>query len=53
VKDIHEVLRKKQSEQAKLGKEIDTLQNAAEQLRSVAHLLEDDHEEKAAGAGRG
>lgn len=53
MKDIHEVLRKKQAEQAQLGKQIEALQTAAEQLRSVAHLLDDDREEKEAAAGRG
>ncbi len=42
VKDIHEVLRKKQAEQAQLGKQIEALQTAAEQLRSVAHLLNEE-----------
>ena len=51
MKDIHEVLRRKQSEQAQLGKQIEALQTAAEQLRTVAHLLDD--EEKEAAAGRG
>jgi hypothetical protein len=46
VKDIHEVLRKKQAEQAQLGKQIEALQSAAEQLRSVAHLLGEDAEGK-------
>ncbi len=45
MKDINEVLRKKQAEQARLGKQIEALQSAAEQLRSVAHLLNDDHSE--------
>jgi hypothetical protein len=53
VRDIHEVLRKKQAQQAQLGKQIEALQNAAEQLRSVAHLLDDEQEEKEAAAGRG
>jgi hypothetical protein len=52
VRDIHEVLRKKQAEQAQLGKQIESLQNAAEQLRTVAHLLDDD-DDKTAAAGRG
>ena len=52
MRDIHEVLRKKQSEQAQLGKQIEALQNAAEQLRTVAHLLDED-DEKAAAASRG
>lgn len=42
MKDIHEVLRKKQNEQAQLGKQIEALQSAAEQLRSVAHLLNEE-----------
>jgi hypothetical protein len=48
MKDIHEVLRKKQAQQAQLGKQIEALQHAAEQLRSVAHLLEGEDDEKAA-----
>jgi hypothetical protein len=52
VKDIYEVLRKKQAEQAQLGKQIEALQTAAEQLRSVAHLLnEDDAHGEAAAIG--
>ena len=51
MKDIHEVLRRKQAEQTQLGKQIEALQTAAEQLRTVAHLLDD--EEKEAAAGRG
>ena len=47
MKDIYEVLRKKQAEQAQLGKQIEALQNAAEQLRNVAHILsEEDESEK-------
>lgn len=42
MKDIHEVLRKKQAEQAQLGKQIEALQTAAEQLRGVAHLLSEE-----------
>jgi len=54
VRDIHEVLRKKQAEQAQLGKQIEALQHAAEQLRTVAHLLEGEEEEgDHAAAGRG
>ena len=53
VRDIYEVLHKKQAEQAQLGKQIEALQTAAEQLRGVAHLLDDDHEEQRAAAGRG
>ena len=42
MKDIHEVLRRKQTEQAQLGKQIEALQAAAEQLRGVAHLLSEE-----------
>jgi hypothetical protein len=52
VRDIYEVLRKKQAEQAQLGKQIEALQTAAEQLRSVAHLLNtEDEEEKGSHHG--
>ncbi|HEX8814544.1 MAG TPA: hypothetical protein VF753_03505 [Terriglobales bacterium] len=52
MKDIHEVIRRKQAEQAQLGKQIEALQNAAEMLRGVAHLLnEEDNNNKAAAAG--
>jgi hypothetical protein len=52
VRDIYEVLRKKQAEQAQLGKQIEALQTAAEQLRSVAHLLNtEDDEEKGSQHG--
>jgi len=53
VRDIHEVLRKKQAEQTQLGKQIEALQTAAEQLRSVAHLLDDEHDEKDGTSSRG
>lgn len=49
MRDIYEVLRRKQAEQAQLGKQIEALQTAAEQLRGVAHLLEDEHDDHAAG----
>ena len=42
VKDIHEVLRQKQAQQAQLGKQIEALQAAAEQIRGVAHLLNEE-----------
>lgn len=51
VRDIHEVLRKKQAEQAQLGKQIEALQTAAEQLRSVAHLLSEEHGEETTSRG--
>ena len=50
MRDIYEVLRKKQAEQAQLGKQIEALQAAAEQLRNVAHLLNDNHEDSEAAA---
>ena len=53
MRDIYEVLHKKQAEQAQLGKQIEALQIAAEQLRGVSHLLDDDREEQGAAAGRG
>jgi hypothetical protein len=39
MKDIFEVLRHKQAQQAKLAKEIELLQQAADKLREVAHLM--------------
>jgi hypothetical protein len=53
VRDIYEVLRKKQAEQAQLGKQIEALQTAAEQLRGVAHMLDDERDEAAGAATRG
>jgi hypothetical protein len=53
VRDIYEVLRKKQGEQAQLGKQIEALQTAAEHLRNVAHLLNDDRDEREGAGGRG
>jgi hypothetical protein len=44
MRDIYEVLRRKQAEQAQLGKQIEALQHAAEQLRGVAHLLNEEAE---------
>jgi prefoldin subunit 5 len=49
MKDIHEVLRRKQAQYSQLGKQIELLQGAAEKLREVAPLLaendtEDDSE---------
>ena len=40
MKDIHEVLRRKQAKYAQLSKQIEALQQAAEKLREVAPLLE-------------
>ncbi len=39
MKDIFEVLRQKQAQQAQLAKEIELLQQAADKLREVAPLL--------------
>jgi hypothetical protein len=48
MKDIHEVLRRKQSKYAQLGKQIEALQQAAEKLREVAPLLAENDEEDTA-----
>jgi hypothetical protein len=52
VKDIHEVLRKKQAQQAQLAKQIEALQHAAEGLRNVAHLLEGEEDGREMAAGQ-
>lgn len=48
MKDIHEVLRRKQTKYAQLGKQIEALQQAAEKLREVAPLLADSEEDDTA-----
>lgn len=45
MKDIHEVLRRKQAQYAQLSKQIEALQAAADKLREVAPLLADGEEE--------
>jgi hypothetical protein len=45
MKDIHEVLRRKQTQYAQLGKQIEMLQQAAEKLREVAPLLAENEAE--------
>ena len=45
MKDIHEVLRRKQARYAQLAKQIESLQQAAEKLREVAPLLAESDEE--------
>ena len=45
MKDIHEVLRRKQAQYAQLGKQIELLQAAAEKLREVAPLLAENETE--------
>ena len=52
VKDINEVLRRKKTQLEVLGKQITQLQEAAENLRSIAHLLQDDENEQGHPAGR-
>ena len=47
MKDIHEVLRRKQAQYAQLAKQIEALQGAADKLREVAPLLSDSEEEGA------
>ena len=39
MRDIHEVLRRKQAKYAQLGKQIEMLQQVADKLREVAPLL--------------
>ena len=46
MKDIHEVLRRKQAKYAQLTKQIEALQQAAEKLREVAPLLAESDEEQ-------
>ena len=46
MKDINEVLRRKKTQLEALGKQITQLQQAAEELRSIAHLLQDDEPEQ-------
>jgi len=48
MKDIHEVLRRKQAKHAQLAKQIEMLQQAAEKLREVAPLLAENDEDDAA-----
>lgn len=54
MKDIHEVLRRKQAQFTQLGKQIELLQQAAEKLREVAPLLaENDMEDDTAVLAEG
>ena len=48
MKDIHEVLRRKQARYAQLAKQIEMLQQAAEKLREVAPLLTENDEDDSA-----
>jgi hypothetical protein len=45
MKDIHEVLRRKQAKYAQLAKQIEMLQQAAEKLREVAPLLAENEDD--------
>ena len=45
MKDIHEVLRRKQAQHTQLGTQIEMLQQAAEKLREVAPLLAENEAE--------
>jgi hypothetical protein len=45
MKDIHEVLRRKQAKYAQLTKQIEALQQAADKLREVAPLLAENEED--------
>jgi len=51
VQDINEVLRRKKAQLEALGRQIAQLQEAAEQLQSVAHLLEGDEYAQGHAAG--
>jgi hypothetical protein len=48
MKDIHEVLRRKQAKYVQLGKQIEMLQQAAEKLREVAPLLAENDDDDSA-----
>ncbi len=48
MKDIHEVLRRKQAKYALLAKQIEALQQAAERLREVAPLLAENEDDDSA-----
>ena len=52
MQDINEVLRRKKAKLEVLGKQISQLQEAAEEIRSIAHLLQDEDEERGHSAGR-
>ena len=46
MKDIHEVLRRKQAKYAQLGKQIEMLQQVADKLREVAPLLSENDDDE-------
>lgn len=50
MKDIQEVLRRKKAQLEVLGEQIAQLQEAAEEIRSIAHLLQEDDSEHAHAA---
>jgi chromosome segregation ATPase len=53
MKDIHEVLRRKQAKYAQLSKQIEALQQAAEKLREVAPLLAENEDEESSVLAEG
>ena len=53
MKDIHEVLRRKQAKHAQLAKQIEALQQAAEKLREVAPLLAENEDEESSVLAEG
>jgi prefoldin subunit 5 len=52
MKEITEALRRKQAQLEVLGRQIAQLQEAAEELRSVAHLLNDSADDAGHSSGR-
>jgi hypothetical protein len=48
MKDIHEVLRRKQAKYAQLGKQIEMLQQVSDKLREVAPLLAENDDDESA-----
>ena len=51
MKDIFEVLRKKQAQQEQLRQQIEALQGAAQGLEAVQHLLDEAEEDQPVAAG--
>jgi prefoldin subunit 5 len=51
VQDINEVLKRKKAQLDVLEQQINQLQQAAEQLRNVAHLLQEDDNASSRAAG--
>ncbi len=53
MKDINEVIRRKQAQQAQLREQIEALQAAARDLEAVQHLLQEDDVPMSASRGAG